>query len=324
MKNILSFTQCKAANSRPPQHGCERCGRSGPRPRGLSHGFDRDSRVYDIAPQMNAAVGIKKVCEWPPIFEENGGAFIFDSRCGMFYESVSDFYYDPKTKLYFGNKKQKYFMFCPEQNPPFVPVESHTEVTVDTSSLNEGNDIENGTSTAFVSEVADYKESEQEIRQGKNKIAISIGGGSVAKKLGQKSELVSKKPPDQIDQNADDGKRDTVAVQVFHIRKRDAKNIDKWKLKTREIREPVNHAVTCEDEVKRTADGKPICVLCKRKFASLEKLREHEKISSLHQENLAKAEKASSITEYRDRARERRQIFGTAKKVERAISVYFK
>ena len=51
-----------------------------------------------------------------------------------------------------------------------------------------------------------------------------------------------------------------------------------------------------------------------RKFASLEKLREHEKISSLHQENLAKAEKASSITEYRDRARERRQIFGTAKK----------
>jgi len=79
------------------------------------------------------------------------------------------------------------------------------------------------------------------------------------------------------------------------------------------------------EEVKKTASGQPICLLCKRKFANTDKLRQHEQISKLHKDNLAKkkkavdeAKKAAMTTqsqtmpgavEYRDRAKERRGMF---------------
>lgn len=80
-------------------------------------------------------------------------------------------------------------------------------------------------------------------------------------------------------------------------------------------------------EVKRTAQGKPICVLCKRKFGDVKKLRQHEKLSPLHKRNLlmVQQKKANRIeshpsskvdandtlsVEYRDRAKERRSMYG--------------
>jgi hypothetical protein len=55
----------------------------------------------------------------------------------------------------------------------------------------------------------------------------------------------------------------------------------------------------------------------KRKFASVDKLKEHEKASALHKQNLAKLVEQDSaknapppVAQYRDRAQERRQIFG--------------
>jgi len=82
-------------------------------------------------------------------------------------------------------------------------------------------------------------------------------------------------------------------------------------------------------EVKRTAQGKPICILCKRKFANVKKLRQHEKLSPLHKQNLLKKKLQQLKTdqkkslpkikadtndtlsmEYRDRAKERRSMYG--------------
>jgi len=75
-------------------------------------------------------------------------------------------------------------------------------------------------------------------------------------------------------------------------------------------------------QVTKTKCGQPICLLCKRKFASVEKLRQHEKVSALHKQNLAKkvaadaeaAKKEESqepgSMEYRDRAKERRFLYG--------------
>ena len=40
--------------------------------------------------------------------------------------------------------------------------------------------------------------------------------------------------------------------------------------------------------ITRTAKGEPICVLCQRKFPTIEKLRYHEQASKLHAENLKK------------------------------------
>jgi len=74
---------------------------------------------------------------------------------------------------------------------------------------------------------------------------------------------------------------------------------------------------------------KPICLLCRRKFPSLEKLKKHEQKSEMHKENLRKqklgiskpisvaepktvqqATKAAEAAGYIDRAGERRKTFG--------------
>jgi len=66
-----------------------------------------------------------------------------------------------------------------------------------------------------------------------------------------------------------------------------------------------------------TTPSQPVCLLCRRQFASMEVLHRHEKESKLHAENLAKklqAESESGQSQsgavYRDRASERRATYG--------------
>ena len=70
-----------------------------------------------------------------------------------------------------------------------------------------------------------------------------------------------------------------------------------------------------------TTTNKPVCLLCRRKFATVEKLKKHEELSSLHKENLEKKRKEEeakkkkeeeSGMDYRDRAHERRIMHGPA------------
>lgn len=76
-------------------------------------------------------------------------------------------------------------------------------------------------------------------------------------------------------------------------------------------------------KVVTTTKGEPVCLLCKRKFLNVEKLRQHESVSKLHKHNLAlqrKNEKQQQqqqqghlkkkIEEYRDRAQQRRDLYG--------------
>merc|ERR1712232_1221060 len=74
--------------------------------------------------------------------------------------------------------------------------------------------------------------------------------------------------------------------------------------------------ITNNRKITMTKDGKPICFLCKRKFATMEKLQQHEMLSSLHKSNLAKKNKKElepsknkTNAEYRDRANERRSMY---------------
>lgn len=64
-------------------------------------------------------------------------------------------------------------------------------------------------------------------------------------------------------------------------------------------------------KIKLTKAGKPICCICKRKFADVDKLKQHEKLSALHKQNLAKKRKddIKAASEYRDRASERRTMY---------------
>ena len=109
--------------------------------------------------------------------------------------------------------------------------------------------------------------------------------------------------------------------------------MEKWSQRGREMREEKDSieddcadsnkstkevADTIKSNVKTTVTGKPICMLCKRKFADLEKLKQHVEKSTLHKQNVAKKAAAeekkrqaqASAAEYRDRAKERRTLYG--------------
>jgi len=68
-----------------------------------------------------------------------------------------------------------------------------------------------------------------------------------------------------------------------------------------------------DDSEEKLVDwGKLTCLLCQRQFDTREILEKHLQISKLHKENLAKAGIVrSQPLVYRDRAKERREAFGT-------------
>lgn len=103
-------------------------------------------------------------------------------------------------------------------------------------------------------------------------------------------------------------KKSISQITVSKAQKRHDENMDRWSERGREKRG--------KDQVVRTKDGKPVCLLCKRKFGNIEKLDRHEELSSLHKLNLSKYSQLQNITEekaeahYRDRALERRVLHG--------------
>jgi len=103
-------------------------------------------------------------------------------------------------------------------------------------------------------------------------------------------------------------KKSSGQSNVSKVKKVYDANIDRWFERERERRG--------KDQVVRSKEGKPVCLLCKRKFVNLKKLDQHEERSSLHKLNLLKYSERVNITEdkaeahYRDRALERRVLHG--------------
>lgn len=231
--------------------------------------------------------------EWPPSFESSGASYIFDARSGFFYEATSNFFYDPKTKLYYSNKKQAYFEFVKDQDPPFKPFSREKKI------ISESNSKENQ------SDVRSSSVENQKTEKKKIAICLKSKPGSNEEKKDFKITTI-KKPkvePKELPSNPE-----------IILSKKDASNIEKWSERAREsnhvMAQNVIEEKTCPDVVSKdiikskTTHGKPVCLLCKRKFANQEKLDQHIEKSSLHKSNLEKKE------EYRDRARERRDMYG--------------
>ena len=246
-----------------------------------------------------------KKIRWPPCFETHGSDFVLDTRSGMFYESVSDFFYDPKSKLYYGNKQGAYFQYDPVGRN-FINVSEKKPET-------------KGGTGAEVLDLAETPLTEVK----KAGIKINLKTKSLAS---SKAPKKSKKEDGTVKGKASI----VVAPDEVVVPKQHAVNIEKWSERQIEIRQQEN-----QDEFKggggggdkakivATAKGEPICILCRRRFPSLDKLRYHEEVSNLHKENLAKQaaqpEKSNatdftaqapivSSSTYVDRAEQRRQL----------------
>ena len=72
--------------------------------------------------------------------------------------------------------------------------------------------------------------------------------------------------------------------EQFDISKYNVVSMDNMKQDNNNNNEEKNYSINIEEN----KDKEAICLICQRKFASIEKLRLHEKLSELHQQNLAK------------------------------------
>lgn len=262
-----------------------------------------------------------EVVEWPPCFDYEGSAFIFHPASGMFYEGTSDFFYDPKTKLYYGVKKAAYYRYDESQDPPFVESQ-RANPTLGTPV----DPLEPPVTLPSVSSAA--------LLDNKPKIAIHLKTKKIKK---HKSSV-----------NTMESESNLIPVPT-KVHKEQVANIEKWQEKQAELKAhpipplpppppPPSMGVTAAmaaEEIKTTVKGEPICVICKRKFPTIEKLRLHETKSDLHKANLAKmtqlsvaivesgqsdtaaaaAGDSSSVSavetqNYHDRAEKRRRLHG--------------
>jgi len=263
----------------------------------------------------------RKAEEWPPSFEDDGGsAFVFDVRSAMFYEPLSDFFYDPKSKLYYGNKKRAYFRYDEKNDPPFEEVQKMT--TEDLERREDGGGI--------------FQEIDRKMDvANKPKIAIAINLKTKNVKSSTSTNVV-----------AMEGAGQSASATVSKAKKQQIANIEKWtELKQSGatmatttdntavlVQQNKNNDLLSGDKVRKTKSGEPICIICKRKFPNLAKLRLHEKASDLHKQNLLKlqqnqkddkkrkleinittidGEHAAPAPSYTDRAEKRRQLHGS-------------
>jgi RNA-binding protein 5/10 len=229
---------------------------------------------------------IPKKTRWPPCFDTNGSAFILDTRSGMFYESVSDFFYDPKSKLYYGNKQGTYFQYDPvKRSFHEITSNSNTE-TIDTINTNVTT-----TATGHVSESSNTLSATQPMELKKPSIKINLKIQTLPTPGALNEARVEKKSDGRVK----DKSKVTVPDVVPVVSKKYAANIEKWSERQNEIRQDekgtsskVTSSIDDTSKIATTNKGEPICLLCRRRFPNLDKLRHHEEVSNLHKDNLAK------------------------------------
>ena len=111
----------------------------------------------------------------------------------------------------------------------------------------------------------------------------------------EKARLNQKNVHRQVSTTSSPGENAAGTLPQAH--KKHAKDMTKWSERGKEMRDDDVDATKTQQQpataTKATASGQPICVLCRRKFANVDKLRQHEKLSTLHKENLAKKAAAS-------------------------------
>lgn len=237
---------------------------------------------------------------WPPCFDSNGSAFVFDTRSGMFYESGTEFFYDPVSKLYYGNKQGAYYRYDDDKKV-FEEVQK-----VDAAKAEEA---------LAPTPVVDVAAKPSEAQEKKAAISIKLKTKSLASaKVHKKSTKTKVKASS------------TTTDPAPRAAKKHAADLAKWSERQAEKRQehekesPAPEPAQDAKKIATTAKGEPICLLCRRKFATLAKLEYHETASDLHKENLAKqkskeeAKMPSSSQQkppgYVDRAQQRRTLYG--------------
>jgi hypothetical protein len=280
---------------------------------------------------------------WPPCFDTHGSSYVLDARSSLFYEPLSDFFYNPQCRFYYGNRSRLYYRYNPDLAPPFEAVDAPLE----TDSVQHKTNLTTATSVTGANKKA--------------RISIQLTTTSFESKK-------KKLKKDEAHRSDTDPSTLATTLAAPSVRdKQHVADIEKWSVRQKELQQSVKNIspssksrdsttnmnqiptvpvastivipptaslMTTSNSssttaIHRTKQGEPICLLCRRKFPSVEKLRQHEEVSALHRENLEKkaqqeqkqaleradsqgsgshADQQSAI--YVDRAQLRRDLYG--------------
>eukprot|EP00981_Chlorochromonas_danica_P013062 scaffold5744_cov179-Ochromonas_danica.AAC.9 len=259
---------------------------------------------------------------WPPLFETHGSAYIFQVKSGYFLEPHSECYYCPKSKLYYSARNGVYYRYDPSIDPPFRRFDPPQPIEPE----------DKPAPAAVAAEISAVAEST--VRQP---VSLSLGGVMKAKAKGvapnkkvlqdmakwEAAQKEEEEPEEEIPSNVNSafGKRVSKAAVTAAPPVAPSAVSALLVLSSEEVVNSVSSSgsppnlptAAISSNVVSSSANKIVCTLCRRQFPSAEVLARHEKESKLHAENLAKAQKQqkSSTSQYRDRAEERREMFGS-------------
>lgn len=285
---------------------------------------------------------------WPPQFETNGGLYVFQAKTGCFLEPRSDFYYDPKAKVYMRGSDAACFQFDMTLDPPFRPCASLPGVSakVDAAVAPAAVAVASTASTSTTAVAAiDGATAAGPVKLSLNKKPTAPGVAAAAgPKRAQRD--IAKWGAIQREMHDDDDEPDAAAAAATASSRQPQQSQPSAPSSSSSALAPTATAVsatvappllapvaaataaptaaaavatassaasTTTSAVTSTgsAAASHACLLCQRGFSSAEMLARHEKESKLHAENLAKQQKLQQVPQYRDRAEERRLLFGS-------------
>lgn len=292
------------------------------------------------------------------VFDARSG-FFYDAMSDFFYDPKTKLYYGNEKKTYYEYCNEEdvspRFREVDQQKKESLlnTAAGMMDVAGQTGGGMGGSKLESSGQDLVVQALQGGTSNRKKI-DFKNKIAICLKKKPSGGKSGLSSSMSSKPTVASVD----DSSNTMASLPSSHLQKKHKADMEKWSQRGKQTREPSdnagkdisvtgnpsdeNESVRCvtaignventsegknskpKIKVKTTVCGKPICVLCKRKFSDIDKLRQHEKLSSLHKKNLAKKKlqrknieennttatpiEINNSAEYRDRAKERRRM----------------
>ncbi|GLE02506.1 hypothetical protein PINS_up011344 [Pythium insidiosum] len=269
---------------------------------------------------------------WPLPFDVGGGMYVYKSDVGLYFDNDSMFFYDPHTRLYWSQFTGVYYTCrdsecavfeavvppLPCDDAPFVPTQRKQPDAASAAPPE-------ASTTASSSGAAAAPIALTLMKKDKKKpIVLSIKSTSTASAFVSAADTTTatanSSATSQVPGPSPAAAANAVPIgsaTTASMKKKNAMDIAKWSQRQRETTAPADvpvvpspvTIVAAPTIVEDVPSEVPICLLCRRKFASVEQLRKHEAKSKLHAENLAKAklDKQVIAAQYRERDEEEKK-----------------
>lgn len=280
------------------------------------------SALLDQAAAANAPRFEEPKKMWPLPFETAGGSYVYVSEYGVYWDPDSLFYYDAQTTVYHNSFTGRYYRCIDSQasgasayqefTPPLpideeafhetvVPKESGISKQALSLSLKKEKKKAGGLSLAIKTTAFSTTSAMEKVEQVSNlKSSSSLVSSSAGVAVGMKRKSADNIAKWSQRKLHEAGNLDSAPLQPID---QSIKTASTEKTASLAVSNDADSVIAALTDVHQEV---PICLLCRRKFGSLEMLRKHEQLSKLHLTNLAKANenKQRIAAQYREHEKE--------------------